>query len=39
MALRETGLEVPALSSFGQDDDGHIYLASLKGTVYRLAQR
>jgi glucose/arabinose dehydrogenase len=39
MGLRETGLEVPALSSFGQDDDGHIYLASLKGTVYRLAQR
>jgi glucose/arabinose dehydrogenase len=37
--LRETGLEVPALSSFGQDDDGHIYIASLKGAVYRLAQR
>jgi hypothetical protein len=37
--LRETGLEVPALSSFGQDASGHIYLASLKGPVYRLAQR
>jgi glucose/arabinose dehydrogenase len=37
--LRETGLQVPALSSFGQDADGHIYLASLSGAVYRLAQR
>jgi hypothetical protein len=37
--LRETGLEVPAMSSFGQDADGHIYLASLKGPVYRLEQR
>jgi len=37
--LRETGLEVPALSSFGQDASGRIYLASLKGPVYRLAQR
>ena len=38
-ALRETGLEVPALSSFGQDAAGRIYLASLKGPVYHLAQR
>jgi glucose/arabinose dehydrogenase len=37
--LRETGLEVPATSSFGQDARGHIYLVSLKGPVYRLAQR
>lgn len=37
--LRETGLEVPAMSSFGQDAGGHIYLASLKGPVYRLEQR
>jgi glucose/arabinose dehydrogenase len=37
--LRETGLEVPAMSSFGQDAAGHVYLASLKGQVYRLAQR
>ncbi len=34
-----TGLEVPALSSFGQDASGHIYAASLQGGVYRLAQR
>ncbi len=37
--LRATGLEVPALSSFGQDARGHIYVASLQGAVYRLAQR
>jgi glucose/arabinose dehydrogenase len=37
--LRESGLEVPAMSSFGEDASGHIYLASLKGPVYRLAQR
>lgn len=37
--LHETGLEVPALSSFGQDASGRIYVASLKGPVYRLAQR
>jgi glucose/arabinose dehydrogenase len=36
--LRATGLEVSALSSFGQDASGHIYLASLKGGVYRLRQ-
>src|SRR5665811_407709 len=24
--LRETGLEVPAMSSFGQDASGHIYI-------------
>jgi glucose/arabinose dehydrogenase len=37
--LRETGLEMTALSSFGQDAAGHIYIASLDGPVYRLAQR
>jgi len=37
--LRETGLEVPAMSSFGQDASGHIYVTSLKGPVYRLVQR
>jgi len=37
--LRETGLEVPAMSSFGQDASGHIYVTSLKGPVYRLLQR
>jgi glucose/arabinose dehydrogenase len=34
-----TGLELSALSSFGQDARGHIYVASLQGGVYRLAQR
>jgi glucose/arabinose dehydrogenase len=37
--LRDTGLRVPALSSFGQDARGRIYVASLDGEVYRLAQR
>ena len=37
--LRATGLEVPSLSSFGQDARGHIYAASLQGAVYRLVQR
>ncbi|MHB8233393.1 MAG: PQQ-dependent sugar dehydrogenase [Solirubrobacteraceae bacterium] len=37
--LRQTGLQVDALSSFGQDAAGHIYLVSLKGPVYRLVQR
>ena len=30
------GLEVPQLSSFGEDDAGHIYATSLDGPVYRL---
>jgi glucose/arabinose dehydrogenase len=37
--LSATGLEVPALSSFGQDARGHIYAASLQGAVYRIAER
>jgi len=37
--LRETGLEMTSLSSFGQDAKGRIYIASLDGPVYRLAQR
>jgi glucose/arabinose dehydrogenase len=32
------GLEVPSLSSFGQDNEGHIYAVSLDGPVYRLVQ-
>src|SRR5829696_5336604 len=32
------GLNVPSLSSFGQDNQGHIYAASLEGPVYRLVQ-
>ena len=30
------GLQVPALSSFGEDAEGHIYATSLEGPVYRL---
>jgi glucose/arabinose dehydrogenase len=33
---RSLGLEVPSLSSFGEDDAGHIYATSLDGPVYRL---
>ena len=32
------GLNVPQLSSFGVDGAGHVYAASLAGTVYRLVQ-
>jgi glucose/arabinose dehydrogenase len=35
---RQVGLEVPSLSSFGQDNAGHIYALSLEGPVYRLVQ-
>jgi glucose/arabinose dehydrogenase len=35
---RPLGLKVPGLSSFGEDNAGHIYAASLEGPVYRLAQ-
>ena len=30
------GLEVPALSSFGEDADGRVYATSLDGPVYRI---
>ncbi len=36
--LRATGLEVNATSSLGQDASGHIYITSLAGPVYRVAQ-
>ena len=35
---RSLGLDVPSLSSFGEDNQGHIYAVSLDGPVYRLAQ-
>jgi glucose/arabinose dehydrogenase len=35
---RSLGLQVPSLSSFGQDNEGHIYAVSLNGPVYRLVQ-
>jgi glucose/arabinose dehydrogenase len=30
------GLQVPGVSSFGEDQEGHIYATSLEGPVYRL---
>jgi glucose/arabinose dehydrogenase len=35
---RSLGLDVPSLSSFGEDNAGHIYAVSLDGPVYRLVQ-
>jgi glucose/arabinose dehydrogenase len=35
---RSEGLNVPSLSSFGEDNQGHVYAVSLDGPVYRLAQ-
>jgi glucose/arabinose dehydrogenase len=35
---RSLGLDVPSLSSFGEDDRGHVYAVSLDGPVYRLVQ-
>jgi glucose/arabinose dehydrogenase len=32
------GLTVPSLSSFGEDNAGHVYALSLDGPVYRLVQ-
>jgi glucose/arabinose dehydrogenase len=34
---RRSGLAVPALSSFGEDAQGHVYTTSLSGPVYRIA--
>jgi hypothetical protein len=34
-----SGLHVDSLSSFGQDNRGRIYVASLAGSVYRIVQR
>jgi len=36
---RETSLEVPQLSSFGEDARGRVYAVSLAGPVYRLVPR
>jgi hypothetical protein len=33
---RALGVEVPQITSFGEDSRGRIYAASLKGPVYRL---
>jgi glucose/arabinose dehydrogenase len=36
---RRMGLDVPSLSSFGQDARGRVYATSLNGRVYRLSPR
>jgi glucose/arabinose dehydrogenase len=36
---RKTGLTVASPTSFGEDDLGHIYIASQEGPVYRLVSR
>ena len=36
---RRLGVDVPQLSSFGEDNRGRIYATSLNGPVYRLAPR
>jgi glucose/arabinose dehydrogenase len=36
-AVRTEPFKVPALSSFGEDAAGELYLVSLNGTIYRLA--
>ena len=36
---RPLGVEVPQVSSFGEDDRGRVYAVSLNGPVYRLAPR
>jgi glucose/arabinose dehydrogenase len=33
------GIQVPSLSSFGEDSAGHLYATSLDGPVYRLVQQ
>lgn len=37
--VRNTGLKVDALSSFGEDARGRVYAVSLNGAVYRLAAK
>jgi hypothetical protein len=34
---RSLGLNVPSLSSFGEDNQDHLYATSLDGPVYRIA--
>jgi hypothetical protein len=36
---RSRGLDVPSLSSFGEDARGRVYATSLNGPVYRLSTR
>jgi hypothetical protein len=34
----DTGVSIPSVAGFGEDGAGHLYVASLAGGVYRLAQ-
>jgi hypothetical protein len=36
---RRTGLQVESPTTFGQDDRGHLYVASGVGPVFRIVQR
>jgi glucose/arabinose dehydrogenase len=36
---KPVGVEVPGLSSFGEDNEGRVYAVSLEGPVYRLVAR
>jgi glucose/arabinose dehydrogenase len=38
-ARHDLGLSVPSLSSFGEDNAGHVYAVSLNGPVYRFDPR
>ncbi len=37
--VKPTALQVPSLSSFGEDARGRVYVASLNGPVYRIAPK
>ena len=37
--VRRTSLQVESLSSFGEDAQGRVYVASLSGPVYRIVPR
>ena len=37
--LRATGFRVSGTSGFGEDASGHLYIASLEGPVFRIAER
>jgi glucose/arabinose dehydrogenase len=37
--LAETGMQVIGTTSFGEDDEGHIYVASYYGPVYRIEEQ
>ena len=38
-SVRPLGLHVPSIAGFGEDADGHVYVASLGGKVFRIRAR